>query len=56
MSERARPITGAADRGDGEDAARAAKLRRSAWRLAALAAFFYVGFIVWTMFRTSGGG
>jgi hypothetical protein len=51
MSERSRQAPGAAPRGGGEDAARAAKVRRSAWLLAGLALFFYVGFIVWTFIK-----
>jgi hypothetical protein len=59
---------GAAHRGDGDagmaargraapgadDAARAAKARRTAWLLGGLAVFFYVGYIAW-MFVRSGG-
>jgi hypothetical protein len=72
MSERSRQVTGAAARGNGdagkdargsamhgaiaEDAARAAKVRRSAWLLALLAAAFYVGFIVWNVLRAPLGG
>jgi hypothetical protein len=50
MSERNGATTGAAGRAD-ESAARAAKLRRNAWLLAALALFFYVGFMIWTLIR-----
>ena len=39
---------GAAARGD---AARAAKVRRNAWRLAGLAVFFYLAFIAWMFVR-----
>lgn len=31
--------------------ARAAKIRRSAWLLAALAAFFYLGYIAWMILK-----
>jgi hypothetical protein len=55
MSDRARQATGAASRGDGEDAARAAKVRRSAWVLGALAAFFYLGYLAWSAFRAFNG-
>jgi hypothetical protein len=34
-----------------EDAARAAKVKRSAWLLAGLAAFFYLGYIAWMMLK-----
>jgi hypothetical protein len=39
-----------------EDAARAARVRRSAWLLALLAAAFYVGFIAWNVLRAPLGG
>ena len=51
MSDRRRQATGAAARGDGDDATRAAKARRMAWLLAALAVFVYVGFIAWTLVK-----
>ena len=51
MSPRASEASGAARRGDGADAARAAKIRRNAWLLAGLAAFFYVGFMIWTVVK-----
>ncbi|HUQ51925.1 MAG TPA: hypothetical protein VM692_06870 [Gammaproteobacteria bacterium] len=38
----------------GTDAARAAKVRRNAWLLGGLAAFFYVGYIVWMIVRSGG--
>jgi hypothetical protein len=50
-SARSRQFSGAATRGDGADAARAAKIRRNAWLLAGVAAFFYLGFIVWNMIK-----
>jgi hypothetical protein len=50
MSRRAPQATGAAPRG-AEDGARAAAIRRSAWWLAGLAVFFYVGFMVWTLIK-----
>jgi len=53
-SERARQTAGAAQRGDGEDAARAARVRRNAWLLAGLALFFYVGYMAWMFVRSSG--
>jgi hypothetical protein len=55
MSERRpeAPGTAAHERGDGEDAARAAKARRSAWVLGVLAVFFYLGYIAWNLFRAS---
>jgi hypothetical protein len=39
-----------------EDVVRAAKVRRSAWALALLAAAFYVGFIAWNVLRAPLGG
>jgi hypothetical protein len=55
MSNRALKATGAAQRGDGADAARVAKARRNAWMLAGLAAFFYVGYIAWMFIRANAG-
>ena len=55
MSDRALKGTGAANRGDGADAARAAKVRRSAWFLGGLAIFFYVGYMAWIYLRAGGG-
>jgi hypothetical protein len=37
------------------DPARAARIKRSAWTIAALAAFFYAGFIAWNVWRSSQG-
>jgi hypothetical protein len=37
------------------DAARAAKVRRNAWLLAALAVFVYLGYIAWMFMRANGG-
>ena len=51
MNTPTRQASGAAARGDGEDAARAARVRRSAWLFAGLAAFFYVGFIAWNLLK-----
>lgn len=34
-----------------DDATRAARIRRNAWLLAGLAAFFYVGFMIWTFVK-----
>ena len=55
MSNSAFKAAGAAQRGDGEDAARAAKARRSAWLLAGVAVFVYLGYIAWMAVRASGG-
>jgi hypothetical protein len=38
-----------------QDPAVAAKIKRSAWTIAAIAAFFYVGFIAWNLWRASQG-
>jgi hypothetical protein len=54
MKGRARQATGAARRGDGEDAARAAKARRYAWLLGGLALFFYLGYMAWIYLRAGG--
>jgi hypothetical protein len=54
-SDRALKAAGAAQRGDGPDAARTAKVRRNAWLLAGLAAFVYLGYIAWMFFRAPGG-
>jgi hypothetical protein len=40
---------------DADDAARVAKARRSAWLLAGLAVFFYVGYIAWMFIRANAG-
>ena len=37
------------------DEATRARVRRSAWALALLAAAFYVGFILWNAFRAANG-
>jgi len=55
MSARALKTAGAAARGDGADAARAANVRRNAWLLAGLAVFFYLAFIVWMFVRATLG-
>jgi hypothetical protein len=55
MSARARQAAGAAQRGDGQDGARVAKARRSAWLLAGLALFFYVGYMAWMYVRANVG-
>ena len=52
MSDRAFKAAGAAQRGDA-DAARAAKMRRNAWLLAAVAVLVYFGYIAWMAVRTS---
>jgi hypothetical protein len=51
VSARTHQASGAAGRGDGADAARAAKVRRNAWLLAGLAVFFYLGFIAWNLIK-----
>ena len=51
MSEPKRQATGAAHGGDGRDAARAAKVRRSAWLLAGFAVLVYVGYMLWFVIR-----
>jgi hypothetical protein len=72
MSGKTRQAAGTAGRGDGdsgmdargratqaavaEDAARAAKVRRSAWLLAGLALTFYFGYLAWMFVRSTGGG
>lgn len=55
MSTRSAQASGAAARGNA-DAARAAKVRRSAWLLAGLAAFFYLGYLAWNFLRAPLGG
>jgi hypothetical protein len=55
VSDRALKAVGAASRGDGSDAARAAKIRRSAWLLGGLAVFFYLGYMAWIVIRAGGG-
>ena len=52
-SGQSRQAAGAAERGDGADAPRAAKVRRNAWLLAGLALFFYVGYMAWMFVRSS---
>jgi hypothetical protein len=54
-SDRASKAAGAAQRGDGKDAARAAKVRRNAWLLAAVAVLVYLGYIAWMAVRASSG-
>ena len=55
MSDGAFKGAGAAQRGDGNDATRVAKARRSAWVLAGVAAFVYLGYIAWMFVRASTG-
>ena len=55
MSDRAFKAAGVAQRGDGTDAARAAKVRRNAWLLAAAALSVYLGYIAWMAIRAAGG-
>jgi hypothetical protein len=38
-----------------EDAARVAQVRRNAWLLGGLAAFFYLGYIAWMFLRANAG-
>ena len=54
MNDRSRQAVGAAQSGNGADAARAAKVRRNAWLLAGLALFFYVGYMAWMALRANG--
>jgi hypothetical protein len=56
MTARPRQAAGTAARGDGADAARAAKVRRSAWLLGGLALFFYFGYMAWMFIRGASGG
>jgi hypothetical protein len=42
-------------RAGGRDPALAARIKRSAWTIGVLAAFFYVGFIAWNIWRASAG-
>lgn len=52
-----RPEAGrAAQGGDAEDAARAAKMRRTAWLLGAFAVLFYLGYMTWMYLRSTSGG
>lgn len=55
MSDGSRQAVGAVQRGDGADAARAAKVRRNAWLLAGVAVFFYFGYMAWMLVRGSVG-
>ena len=54
MSDRAFKAAGAAHGGNGDDAARAAKVRRNAWLLAAVAVSVYLGYIAWMAIRAAG--
>ena len=56
MTNRAFKAAGAAQRGDPDDAARAARVRRNAWLLAGVAAFVYLGYIAWMFVRWTSGG
>ena len=47
---------GRARQAAGDDAVRLAKARRNAWRLAGVAVFFYVGYMVWMFVRGGIGG
>jgi hypothetical protein len=53
MNEPNRHGTGAAARGDGNDAARAAKARRHAWLLAGAAVLIYIGYLITLVIRGS---
>ena len=55
MSDRAFKAAGAAQRGTDDAAARAAKVRRNAWLLAAVAVSVYLGYIAWMAIRAAGG-
>ena len=55
-SDRAFKAAGAAQRGDGDDVARAARVRRNAWLLGGVAAFVYLGYIAWIFVRGTSGG
>jgi hypothetical protein len=54
-NDRALKASGAANGGDGPDAARAARVRRNAWLLAGCAVFVYLGYIAWMFLRAAGG-
>ena len=55
-SDRAFKAAGAAQRGDPDDAARAARARRNAWLLGGVAALVYLGYIAWMFVRGTSGG
>jgi hypothetical protein len=55
MTQTKRQAPGAAPRGDGDDAARAARARRNAWLLGGLALAFYLGYMVLVFVRGAGG-
>jgi hypothetical protein len=55
MTRTALKASGAADRGDGSDAARAARVRRNAWLLGGCAVFVYLGYIAWMFLQAAGG-
>ena len=56
MSDRSLNAGGSAQRADGDDAVRAAKVRRSAWLLTALAVSVYLGYIAWIFVHGTSGG
>jgi hypothetical protein len=56
VNGKARQAAGTARRGDAEDAARAARVRRSAWLLGGLALVFYFGYMAWMFIRGASGG
>jgi hypothetical protein len=53
-AERSRTAERAARARD-RDPALAAKIKRNAWTIAALAVVFYIGFIAWNLWRASAG-
>jgi hypothetical protein len=55
MSNRRAEASGAAKGGDAQDAARAAKMRRTAWLLGAFAVLFYLGYMTWMYLRSASG-
>jgi hypothetical protein len=55
MSDRALQAAETAQRGGGDDAARASRVRRNAWLLAGFAVFVYLGYMAWILSRASGG-
>ena len=55
MSDQPRQAAGAAQRGNGADAARVAKARRNAWLLGAIAVVVFLGYIAWMYLRAPGG-
>jgi hypothetical protein len=56
MNQRRPEVSRAAKGGDAEDAARAAKMRRTAWLLAAFAVLFYLGYMSFMYLGSASGG